>query len=135
MPSSFDTSPSKRTNTVSAKSDPEKPKYQAAMGYRPYGNTKMSVQQAIAVCEDGAKNAFDTASNNALFKSNSYSGNGTGYGSSSNCRVRQNSPYGNDMGSALAIGLMEGITRGMAGRKAKQREMKACMAHYGWRKN
>ena len=105
------------------------------MGYRPYGNTTMSVQQVIAVCEGGANNAFDTASNNARFKSNSYSGNCTGYGSSSNCRVRQNSPYGNDMGSALAIGLMEGITRGMAGRKAKQREMKACMARYGWRKN
>ena len=104
------------------------------MGYRPYGNTTMSVQQAIAVCEGGAKNAFDTASNNARFKSNSYSGSCTGYGSSSNCRVRQNSPYGSDMGTALAIGLMEGISRGLAGNAARDREMKACMAHYGWRK-
>ena len=118
VPSSFGTSTSRQTNSLSAKNKPEKPKYQAAMGYRPYGNTTMSVQQAIDVCESGAKNAFDTASNNARFKSNSYSGNCTGYGSSSNCRVRHSSPYGNDMGTALAIGLMGGISRGLASNAA-----------------
>ncbi len=134
MPSSFGTSISRRTNTLSLKSEPEKPKYQAAMGYRPYGNTTMSVQQAIDICKGGAKNAFDTASDDTRYKSNSYSGSCTSYGSSSSCRVRQNSPYGSDMGTALAIGLMEGISRGLAGNAARDREMKACMAHYGWRK-
>ena len=134
VPSSFGTSTSRQTNSLSAKNKPEKPKYQAAMGYRPYGNTTMSVQQAIDIYKGGAKNAFDTASDDARYESNSYSGSCTSYGSSSCCRVRQNSPYGSDMGTALAIGLMEGISRGLAGNAARDREMKACIAHYGWRK-
>ena len=94
----------------------------------------MPVKQALAVCKSGADNAFLTASDNARYKSNSYSGSCTSYGSGSNCRVSRNSPYGSDMGTALAIGLMEGISRGLAGNAARDREMKACKAHYGWRK-
>ena len=126
VPSSFAVAKKKTTSSS---------KYKTALGYRPFGNTTMPVQQAIDVCKSGANNAFRTASDNARYKSNSYSGSCTSYGSSSNCRVRQNSPYGSDMGTALAIGLMEGITRGLAGNAARDNEMKACMAHYGWRKN
>ena len=109
-------------------------KYKAALGYRPFGNTTMPVQQAIAICKSGADNAFRTASDNARYNPNSYSGSCISDGSSSNCRVHRNSPYGSDMGTALAIGLMEGTTRDLAGNAARDREMKACMAHYGWRK-
>lgn len=133
VPTSF--AAPQRQKVIVKKEEPSKPKYVAAMGYSPYGNTTMPVQQAIDVCKSGADKAFDNASDNARYKSNSYSGRCNRYGSYSNCTVQEDSPYGSDMGTALAIGMMEGISRGLAGRAAREKEMKSCMAHYGWRKN
>ena len=133
VPTSF-ASP-KRQKIIVKKEEPSKPKYVAAMGYSPYGNTTMPVQQAIDVCKSGADKAFDSASDNARYQSNSYSGRCNRYGSYSNCTVQEDSPYGSDIGTALAIGMMEGISRGLAGRAAREKEMKSCMAHYGWSKN
>ena len=95
----------------------------------------MSVAQALDACKGTALNARDRASDAARFKSNSYSGNCYGNSYSTNCNARKNSPYGNDLGTAMAIGIMEGLTRGMAGKQAAERELKSCMAHYGWRKS
>ena len=115
------------------------PKYLPSQGYTSYGNPKMSVAQALDACKGTALNARDRASDAARFKSNSYSGNcyGNSYGGtySTNCNARKNSPYGNDLGTAMAIGIREGLTRGMAGKQAAERELKSCMAHYGWRKS
>jgi len=111
------------------------PKYLPSQGYTSYGNPKMSVAQALDACKGAAQNAKDRASDAARFKSNSYSGNCYGNSYSTNCTARKNSPYGNDLGTAMAIGIMEGLTRGMAGKQAAERELKSCMAHYGWRKS
>ena len=111
------------------------PKYLPSKGYTSYGNPKMSVAQALDACKGTALNARDRASDAARFKSNSYSGNCYGNSYSTNCNARKNSPYGNDLGTAMAIGIMEGLTRGMAGKQAAERELKSCMAHYGWRKS
>jgi peptidoglycan hydrolase-like protein with peptidoglycan-binding domain len=111
------------------------PKFLPSQGYISYGNPTMSVAQALDACKGTALNARDRASDAARFKSNSYSGNCYGNSYSTNCNARKNSPYGNDLGTAMAIGIMEGLTRGMAGKQAAERELKSCMAHYGWRKS
>ena len=122
----------KRAATEVVKSQP---KYLPSQGYTSYGNPTMSVAQALDACKGAAQNARDRASDAARFKSNSYSGNCYGNSYSTNCNARKNSPYGNDLGTAMAIGIMEGLTRGMAGKQAAERELKSCMAHYGWRKS
>jgi peptidoglycan hydrolase-like protein with peptidoglycan-binding domain len=111
------------------------PKFLPSQGYISYGNPTMSVAQALDACKGTALNARHRASDAARFKSNSYSGNCYGNSYSTNCNARKNSPYGNDLGTAMAIGVMEGLTRGMAGKQAAERELKSCMAHYGWRKS
>ena len=111
------------------------PKFLPSQGYISYGNPTMSVAQALDTCKGTALSARDRASDAARFKSNSYSGNCYGNSYSTNCNARKNSPYGNDLGTAMAIGIMEGLTRGMAGKQAAERELKSCMAHYGWRKS
>ena len=111
------------------------PKFLPSQGYISYGNPTMSVAQALDACKGTALNARDRASDAARFKSNSYSGNCYGNSYSTNCNARKNSTYGNDLGTAMAIGIMEGLTRGMAGKQAAERELKSCMAHYGWRKS
>ena len=137
VPSAFKTAKTVRQKTTTkstTKPAPAKKQYVAAMGYRPYGNTTMSVRQALDVCKNEGSKAFDSASNGAKFKSNRYSGRCSGSSYSYNCNVQQDSPYGNNLGNAAAIGIMEGIARGLAGRAARDAEMKACMAHYGWKK-
>ena len=122
------------------------PKYLPSQGYTSYGKPKMSVAQALASCRGNVMNARDRASDAARFDNgnDSYSArcSGSSYGSrfgtlsyGSNCKLKKNSPYGNDLGTALAIGIMEGLSRGMAGKKAAVRQLKSCMAHYGWRKS
>jgi len=60
----------------------------------------------------------------------SYSNNFNG-----RCRTEQDSEFGNDLGSAVAIGILKGLTHGMASREAGKEELKICMAEYGWKKN
>ena len=103
VPTSF--AAPKRKKVIVKKQETPKTKYVAAMRYTPYGNTTMPVQQAIDVCRSGADKASRVASDNARYKSNSYSGSCNLYGSYSNCNVQEDSPYGSDMGTALAIGL------------------------------
>ena len=110
-------------------------KFLPSQGYTSYGNPTMSVAQALDACKGTALNARDKVSDAARFTSNSYSGNCYGNSYSTNCDTRKNSPYGNDLGTAMAIGIMEGLARGMAGKQAAEREPKSCMAHYGWRKS
>jgi hypothetical protein len=146
IPSSFYVPKNTAKQKAPAKVVKTQPKYLPSQGYTSYGNPKMSVAQALASCRGNVMNARDRASDAARFDNgnDSYSArcSGSSYGSrygttsyGSNCKLKKNSPYGNDLGTALAIGIMEGLSRGMAGKKAAERELKSCMAHYGWRKS
>ena len=146
IPSSFYVPKNTAKQKAPAKVVKTQPKYLPSQGYTSYGNPKMSVAQALASCRGNVMNARDIASDAARFDNgnDAYSArcSGSSYGSSygttsygSNCKIKKNSPYGNDLGTALAIGIMEGLSRGMAGKKAAERQLKSCMAHYGWRKS
>ncbi len=99
-------------------------------------NPAYGLKQALAICEPQASLAKSQARSNA--RRNNSSGNyrcsgstsflgNTGYGSY-NCR---DTGYG----GGLLSGIAQGLSRGLAGKRAFDNVMRACLAEKGWRKN
>ena len=115
------------------------PKFYPSQGYFSYGNPTISVAQALDICMLRAKRVGRRAGDASIDTPPTYTTRCSGSSYSNNfngrCRTEQDSEFGNDLGSAVAIGILKGLTHGMASREAGKEELKICMAEYGWKKN
>lgn len=114
------------------------PKFLPSQGYISYGNPTMSVAQALDICKQRAKRIGRVAGNAAIETPPTYTTRcrGSSYSNNFNgrCRTTQDSKYGSDLGTAMAIGILEGLSAGMTGRQAALEELQICMAEVGWKK-
>ena len=109
-----------------AKSKPAPKTYSAPSGWTTFSGTpQMSYEQARAICDPIADNAWDSTPGvkyDTNYNCNSWGSN------SINCRSSSGP-------SSAAEGIAAGLASAFAKRSASKNALRSCMAQYGWKKN